>query len=200
MSSRIKPIAISWVAVFNLGALVLFTSAKSAWGENQALAAFGAMEFKEEPPAPDFTLPSLDGNQIQLSQYRGKVVLLNFFAIWCVPCQREFPLIEKLYKKYQDKGFVVLAVSLDRDTPEAVKAFVEELHLTFPVVLDPERHLMKMYRVMGLPTTYLISRQGKLLGLIVGERDWGSEKAYQLVNSLLGKIPEDEKSQEIRNK
>lgn len=88
---------------------------------------------------------------------------------------------------------MILVVSLGRDTPEAVKAFVEDLQLTFPLALDPERQLMKMYRVMGLPTTYLISRQGKLLGLIVGERDWGGEKAYQLVNSLLGKIPEDEK-------
>lgn len=94
MSSRIKPITIFWVAVFSLGGFVLFTS---AWGENKVLAAFGAMEFKEETPAPDFILPSLDGNQIQLSRYRGKVVLLNFFSLWCVPCQREFPLMEKLF-------------------------------------------------------------------------------------------------------
>lgn len=118
-------------------------------------------------PAPDFTLRTLDGKKVSLSELKGKVVLVNFWATWCPPCREEMPLFEKVYKKYKDKGFEILAVSTDSSV-EPVKKFVEEFNVSFPVLLDDGK-VSSLYSIQGLPTSFLIDREGKVVKVRLGK-------------------------------
>lgn len=138
-------------------------------------------------PAPDFTLPALSGGTLRLSDLRGKVVLLNFWATWCVPCRTEMPAIETLYQRYKDQGLEVLAVNLDVLSTAGVEAFVKEVGVTFPIILDPSWGTARAYRVFGLPTTYLIDRAGNVVVREVGERDWTDGESRLAVEGLLNK-------------
>jgi hypothetical protein len=100
---------------------------------------------------------------MRLADLRGKVVLLNFWATWCMPCRQEMPALETLYQRYKDAGLVVLAVNMDRLSTAGVEAFVQEVAVTFPIVLDPAWATAQTYRVLGLPTTYLIDRAGNVV-------------------------------------
>ena len=112
------------------------------------------------PQAPPFTLPDLNGNMVRLTDFEGKVVLLDFFATWCAPCRVEIPGFIELYHKYQSKGFVVVGISTDHFGLEVVKPFVEELGIDYPVLIG-NQEVMKTYRVVGLPTNFILDRQGR---------------------------------------
>lgn len=117
-------------------------------------------------PAPDFELKNLSGNTIHLSDLRGRPVIINFWATWCVPCRQEMPLIESKYEKYA-KEFEVLAVNFNE--PEAdVQAYVNDLGLTFNVLLDPGGNIQKLYRIRGYPTTYIIDADGNIRAEHIG--------------------------------
>jgi peroxiredoxin len=118
-------------------------------------------------PAPDFTLSDVAGNPITLSALKGKVVLINFWATWCGPCRLEMPAIEQRYQKFKDQDFTVLAIDLD-EPAENVRSFVEELNLTFPVLLDPGGKTFDLYRVRGYPTTFIVDRDGIIKQLSIG--------------------------------
>ena len=118
-------------------------------------------------PAPDFTLETLDGKTVSLSDYRGQPVVLNFWATWCTPCREEMPLLQETYEAHQDAGLVVLAVNV-RETPEAVERFLKEVGVDFPAVLDPDLVVVERYRVTSLPMTFFIDRDGQLRTLVVG--------------------------------
>jgi len=135
--------------------------------------------------APDFTLPTLSGESIRLSDLRGKVVLLNFWATWCIPCRTEMPTIEELYQHYKDRGLEVLAVNLDVLSIGGVEAFMKEVTVTFRVVMDPSWSTARAYRVVGLPTSYLIDRAGNVVVREVGERDWKDRVSQIAVEGLL---------------
>jgi cytochrome c biogenesis protein CcmG/thiol:disulfide interchange protein DsbE len=108
--------------------------------------------------APDFTLKSLMGETIHLGDYRGKSVLLNFWATWCVPCQEEMPLIQSRYEQYRS-NLVVLAVNFDEPAVD-VQNFTKRLHISFDVLLDPGGKAQRLYRVRGYPSTFFIDTQG----------------------------------------
>ena len=144
---------------------------------------------KRAYPAPLFILKDLNKKEIYINDYKGKVVLLNFWATWCQPCILEMPAIEKLYSTFKDKGFVVLAVSIDRKSREKdVRTFAKNLNLSFPILLDSDHNVLNKYFNNTLPTSYLINSKGKLKGFISGARDWGSEDAVALINILLQSI------------
>lgn len=135
--------------------------------------------------APDFTLPTLSGESVRLSGFRGKVVLLNFWATWCVPCRTEMPTIEDLYQRYKDRGLEVVAVNLDALSTAGVEAFVKEVAVSFRIVLDPAWTTARAYRVVGLPTTYLIDRAGNVVVREVGERKWSDGVSRMAIEGLL---------------
>ena len=119
--------------------------------------------------APDFTLERLDGEEIRLSDLRGKVVLLNFWATWCPPCRSEMPAFQEAYADYEEEGFVILAVNATRqDTPEKVVAFIAEYGLSFPVVLDEKGEVNQLYLVQSLPTSFFIDEEGIIQEVVIG--------------------------------
>jgi peroxiredoxin len=113
-------------------------------------------------PAADFTLPGLDGSDIRLSDYRGRIVLVNFWASWCGPCRAEMPEIEHVYRTYRDAGFVAIGVNQLEPEPE-VRAFIEEHQLTWIFVLDQDGAVSQRWGVLGLPQSYLIDREGRIV-------------------------------------
>jgi thiol-disulfide isomerase/thioredoxin len=136
-------------------------------------------------PAPDFTLPTLSGVPVRLSDLRGKVVLLNFWVTWCGSCRAEMPTIDALYQRYNKRGLEVLAVNLDVATTSKVQTSVGELGVTFRVGLDPSSVIARTYRVAGLPTTYLIDRTGKVVVQEIGARDWLDANSRLAIEGLL---------------
>ena len=117
--------------------------------------------------APDFELETLDGRTIALSDLRGQVVLINFWATWCPPCRAEMPAIQQVYERYRDQGFEVLAVNLQEQDAQ-MSAFVEERELTFPILPDRDGSVSNVYRVTSIPTTFFVDRTGTIQEIIVG--------------------------------
>lgn len=145
-------------------------------------------------PAPDFSLPTLSGDStLHLSDFRGRLVLLTFWATWCAPCREEMPAMQSLWKRYQDQGFSLLAVNIEINNQKQVRRFVKKYMLDFPILLDRETTVRKRYEIEGLPTSYLIDRQGRFLGKIVGNQPWQSEAAQHMISTLL-KTPPDPQS------
>lgn len=136
--------------------------------------------------APDFKLPDLEDKQVRLSDFRGKVVFLNFWATWCKPCKEEMPSMEVLYKNFERDGLVVLAVSIDRvTTKKDIPPFVKSLNLTFPILVDSWGQTDKRYKLMGVPETYIIDQQGILREKIIGPRDWTILDNLHTITALL---------------
>ena len=136
-------------------------------------------------PAPDFSFPNLDGNKVSLTDYRGKVVLLNIWATWCAPCVAEMPSMQKLYQELKDEGFLILAVSLDESGVEAVKPFVEKHKLEFPVLLDTKGEIKSLYQITGIPESFIIDKSGTIVEKIVGPRDWATSGAIRYFRNFL---------------
>jgi peroxiredoxin/Cu/Ag efflux protein CusF len=171
-----------------VGALVRFSL--QAHGLEWVIAAIEPVGDHPPPnltsfPAPDFTLLTLSGAPIRLSDLRGKVVLLNFWVTWCGSCRAEMPTVDALYRRYKDRGLEVLAVNLDAATTSKVQAFVGELGVTFRVGLDPSSSIARTYRVAGLPTTYLIDRAGNVVVQEIGARDWLDAVSQLAIQGLL---------------
>ena len=134
-------------------------------------------------PAPVFALKDLDGNEVNLTDQRGKVVLINFWATWCPPCREELPHIQRFHEQYRDKGLVVLAISTDRDK-EKVRPFMEKHGYTFPV-LFADGKVASAYKVRGIPVVYLIDREGAVQLCKVGYAPGGENRLEQQVEKLL---------------
>lgn len=119
--------------------------------------------------APDFTLDTLDGTKITLSDLRGKIVVINLWATWCPPCRAEMPALENAYKQYKDSGVVVLGLNVtNQDSESKVPRFVDEFGLTFPILLDRDGSVSALYQLRGLPTTYFVNRAGIIRTVVVG--------------------------------
>ena len=127
--------------------------------------------------APDFTLKSRSGKNLRLSDYRGNVVLLNFWASWCGPCRQEMPLLEAMYKKYKKLGFVILGVNVEQDSSKA-NTYLSDVSVSFPVLYDNNNTASKLYNVSAMPTTVIIDRNGNMRYLHKGYKP-GYEKDYK---------------------
>lgn len=136
-------------------------------------------------PAADFTVPDLTGQPLRLGDFKGAVVFLNFWATWCPPCKEEMPSMERLYRRYKNKGFTILAVSIDSGSAAPVAAFAKKFGLTFPIGLDPKLAVANQYAVRGLPATFLIDRKGTIAAVAIGPRDWDGKAAHAAIETLL---------------
>jgi cytochrome c biogenesis protein CcmG, thiol:disulfide interchange protein DsbE len=134
--------------------------------------------------APNFTIRQESGNVVALADFRGKIVVLNFWASWCAPCVEELPSLNRLADRYKGKDLVVLGVSLDEDA-DAYKDFLSKNQIKFLTLRNPARAVSEQYGTYKLPETYVVSRQGRLLKKYIGPRDWSSGEIYAEMDSYL---------------
>ena len=153
-------------------------------------ASVGVQRINPPFEAEGFTLEDLRGSMMSLKDFRGKVIFLNFWASWCGPCRIEMPAMELLWQVFQNDDFVILAVDVkeERDT---VSSFIEKNDYTFPVLLDSRGKVANMYDVRAYPTSFLIDREGKVVGKAVGAREWASKDSFDLIEYLLDKKETD---------
>ncbi|MBI4378550.1 MAG: TlpA family protein disulfide reductase [Nitrospinae bacterium] len=147
----------------------------------------GIQELSSTTEAPDFTLMDINNRKISLSELRGKIVLLHIWATWCKPCMEEMPSIQKVYEKFKDYDFAVLAVSIDREGIEIVRPYVDKYKLTFPILISESGKISNSYWTWGVPASYLIDKKGKIIGRALGQRNWTGDDATRLIEELSGK-------------
>jgi peroxiredoxin len=153
-----------------------------------ASAAVAPWEIEEimNKEAPHFTLEDISGKKLSLSLFKGKVILVNFWATWCIPCMNEMPSFNRLFQKYKERGLMVLGVSMDTSI-EAVQKFLSKTDLGFPVLLDSDLSISHKYKVFAFPTTFLIDRDGVLREKYIGEMEWTDPETTKLIEEYLNK-------------
>ena len=150
----------------------------------------GCTKKEEKPavtgnPAPDFTLKDLSGKEVRLSELRGKVVLLNFWATWCPPCRQEIPSMMLLQKAMAGKPFQMLAVSEDAGGKEAIEGYFKESGTLLPALMDTEQAVGQRYGLTGVPETFVIDAKGVILKKVVGAMDWNDPGVIGYLNGLM---------------
>ena len=150
------------------------------------IASFGigAASAAGKGPAPNFTLKSLTGKNLKLSELRGNVVMINFWASWCGPCRQEMPLLNALHNKYEPLGFTVLGVNVEENSADA-RGFLGNTPVDFPVLLDNKNQVSKMYDVVAMPTTVVVDRDGNMRYLHKGYKPGDEKKYRQVVKKLI---------------
>lgn len=176
------------MALLILGALSVPGIARAAGAPPTLKGPMGVFTPDETPdPAPPLTIAKPDGGTLTLADFKGRVVLLNLWATWCAPCVKEMPALDRLQKKLGGKDFEVVALSLDRGGAVQVRPFFEERGIgALSVYLDPKSTAMMALKPRGLPTTYLIGRDGRILGTMIGEAEWDGAEAEALIRHYLG--------------
>ncbi len=134
--------------------------------------------------APDFALKSSSGENLRLSEYRGNVVMINFWATWCGPCRQEMPLLDELYVRYERVGFSLLGVNIDDDSRRAMQ-MIEELGVSFPVLFDARKEVSRLYEVEAMPVTVLVDRAGNVRYVHHGYKPGYEDKYLDQIRSLL---------------
>jgi len=174
---------IKLLQLFIIALLACATGLNAAPSED-LFEKMGIVRPHEEKPAPDFSLHTLDGQPVKLSQFKGKPVLLNFWATWCEACKEEMPSMQRLHDRLAKAGVQVVAVSIDRKNQDRVQDFVSSRGLTFPILLDQKQEVRKKYFIMGLPTSYLIGSDFKLKGYASGARAWDHPDIEKILQTL----------------
>ncbi|MCG8427358.1 MAG: TlpA family protein disulfide reductase [Chromatiales bacterium] len=149
-----------------------------------AYAEWGNFSRQWWEPAPPFHLEDLNGRLHHLTEYRGKVLVVNFWASWCAPCREELPSMNRAWEALQGENVAMLAINLGEDR-EAVDAFIKDFPIDFTVLLDRRGNISQRWRVTGMPTTFLVDPQGNIAYRIVGKREWDSDELLQLVRELV---------------
>ncbi len=155
-------------------------------GTTHLLLSAGFDVPRQEVAETDFTLSDLSGRKVSLSSFKGKLVVLSFWATWCGPCKQEIPSVEALYRKLSSEGFTVVAVDVGEKAQD-VAAFVKSYNMTFPVLLDADGQVASTYDAGSIPTNYIVSRDGKLLARVVGYdgKEWTAPEKVDLFEKLL---------------
>ena len=178
-------LAFMWVTIGLLGC----EGKKEANPEKKKSEISSTQELKESPQegflAPGFSLQDLSGTQVSLSDFRGKVVLLNFWATWCAPCRREIPSLEALYQLRKDQEFEILAVSVDRISPSKVASFVTSYQMSFPVLLDQRGALGQRYWAKAIPSSFLLDKKGVIRWKVQGAIKWDDAYVLSRVDQFL---------------
>ena len=135
-------------------------------------------------PAPNFTLKSMSGKNLKLSEMTGNVVLINFWASWCGPCREEMPLLNALHKKYAPLGFTVLGINVEEQL-DGARGFLSNVPVDFPILLDNKNKVSKQYKVIAMPTTVVVDRDGNMRYLHEGYKPGDEKKYRQMVKKLV---------------
>ena len=176
-----KNLLLAAVAVVLVAAAILVDM---RWMQRNSTKPSGATSASNLPDAPNFALPDLQGANVSLEQYRGKVVLVNFWATWCEPCKDEMPSIERLRKSLESRPFAVLAVNLAE--PDArVQAFLRQVPVGFPVLMDRDAAATKAWKARMLPATFIVGADGRVRYSYIGELDWSREPVRRQIAELL---------------
>ncbi len=138
---------------------------------------------KNPQMAPDFTLVDMDGVTHKLSDYRGRPVIVNFWATWCPPCREEMPSMERAWNKIKDQGIAMLAVNVGEDE-DTIFTFTGDFPASFTILLDTTGKITEQWPIQGLPTTYVVSPEGKLVYRAIGGREWDDEQLLDQVRQL----------------
>lgn len=168
-----------WLLIF----LLIAAAALSIWYVTKGYQS-GPQEGHK---APEFSLKNSAGESQTLSQFSNHVVLINFWATWCAPCVSEMASLDRLYQKYKDKGFVVVAVSVDEDGWKAIDEFLKKIPVTFPILLDSDYKVADLYGTYRVPESYLIDKEGKIIDKILGAQEWDSPDMLSKVEKALQK-------------
>jgi peroxiredoxin len=152
---------------------------------NELFAKTGIQSIKAIKSAPNFRLEMLNGKKVELKDFKGKVVFLNFWATWCGPCKEEMPSMEALHQQYKEKDFVMITISVDYEGVKPVKEFIEKQRYTFSVLLDPNCETLDLYEVKGIPTTFIIDKKGRMIGRVVGPKDWKKPEVLSVIDKLV---------------
>ena len=131
-----------------------------------------------------FSGTTLDARQLSTAEHRGSVIVLNFWASWCLECRSEMPVLERVQREFSSRGLAIIGVNA-RENEEVVGRYAKELGLTFPLVFDPDGKINALYGVIGLPTTFVVSRDGRAIAFAIGPRQWESAPARALIEALL---------------
>lgn len=170
----------AWI-VFESG---IFESANADLATlDQLFEAAKVLKMPHASQPVDFALADVNGEQVALSDLRGKIVVLSFWTTWCPPCRAEMPSMEKLYQEFKDKNFALVAVSL-QETAEVVRRFFEDRRLNFLAVLDPDGEVGRRFRIRSIPTTYFLNGDGRIMGVAVGPREWNGRDMIALFEHL----------------
>ena len=145
-------------------------------------AKASAVGLREE--APDFTLESLEGSNLRLEEYRGQVVLINFWASWCGPCRQEMPVLDRLHHRYEDTGFAVLGVNVEGDSDSA-REIVDKTNVTFPILLDAGQKVSELYSLEAMPSTVVVDRDGVVRYIHRGYKPGDEAKYVEVVKELI---------------
>ena len=148
------------------------------------LKPLGLVGYSSPTTPPHFSGGTIDARQLSMTDLRGKVVLVNFWASWCVECRPEMPVLERLHREFGPRGLAIVGINA-REQAAPVRQYAKALGLTFPLVLDPAGTINASYGVIGLPTTFLAARDGRAVAFAVGPREWGGAAARTLIEALL---------------
>lgn len=143
---------------------------------------------------PEFNGRMSDGREMSLASLQGKVILLNFWASWCLECRPEMPAFERLHREFSPQGLAVVGINA-REGEATIHEYTKELGLSFPLILDPSGTINSAYGVIGLPTTFLIARDGRAVALAIGPREWSGKPAHGILEALLGESQTVKRSQ-----
>jgi peroxiredoxin len=135
-------------------------------------------------PAPDFTLNAQSGKPVELTQFKGQVVMLNFWASWCGPCRQEMPLLDSIYKKYGKLGFTMIGVNVEPDS-KAANDWLKQTPVTFPILYDTDSKVSKLYGVSGMPSTVIVDRKGTVRMIHHGYKPGDEEEYLSSIRTLM---------------
>jgi len=174
-------IILIFLVIVGVGIIVLLQTKDSSFNLS------GRPRLGKGVPAPNFTLPDINGKMVSLTDYRGKVVLINIWATWCRPCVEEMPSMEKLHQELKEESFKILAVSIDASGAKAVIPFMKKHKLSFSALTDTKGAIKSLYQTTGIPESVIVDKDGIIVEKIIGQRDWATSVTIRFFRSLIQK-------------